>query len=84
MDILLENFVTSSSNVILSGLIRLLQNLHRLLGIDFQEPDGPAEVLDDEDQLSGHDVVIRGIAVGTELLQKASGSKKINKTMLHC
>ncbi len=61
VDIQLENFVTSNSNVILSGLLRLLQNLHKLLGIDLQGPDGPAE-----------------------LLQKASGSKKISKTMLHC
>jgi hypothetical protein len=45
---------------------------------------GLFEVLVDEDQPGGHDVVIRGIAVGTELTKKASGSKKINKTMLHC
>jgi hypothetical protein len=84
LGILLENFVTSNSNVILSGLLKLHQNLHKLLGIDLQGPDGPAEVMVDEDQAGGHDVVIRGIAVGAELLQKASGSKKINKTMLHC
>jgi hypothetical protein len=68
----------------MSGLLRLLQNLHKLIGIDLQGPDGPAEVLVDEDQLGGHDVVNQGFAVGAELLQKASGSKKINKTMLHC
>jgi hypothetical protein len=66
LDILLENFVTSISNFILSGLLRLRQNLHKLLGIDLQGPDGPAEVLVDEDQPGGHDVVIRGIAVGAE------------------
>jgi hypothetical protein len=77
VDILLEDFFTSNSNVILSGLLRLLQNLHKFLGIDLQGPDGPAEVLVDEDQLGGHDVVIRGIAVGAEMLQKASGNKKI-------
>ncbi len=81
VNILLESFVTSNSNVILSGL---LQNLHKLLGIDLQGPDGPVEVLVDEDQPGGHDVVIQGIAVGAELIKKASGSKKINKTMLHC
>jgi hypothetical protein len=84
VSILLESFVTSNSNVILSGLPRLLQNLHKLLGIDLQGPDGPVEVLVDEDRLGGHDVVIRGIAVGAEMIKKASGSKKINKTMLHC
>jgi hypothetical protein len=81
---LLESFVTSNSNVILSGLPRLLQNLLKFLGIDLQGPNGPVEVLVDEDRLAGHDVVIRGIAVGAELIKKASGSKKINKTMLHC
>jgi hypothetical protein len=58
VNILLESFVTSNSNVILSGLLRLLQNLYKLLGIDLQGPDGPVEILVDEDQLGGHDVVI--------------------------
>jgi hypothetical protein len=57
-DILLEGFFTSNSNVILSGLLRLLQNLHKFLGINLNGSDGPSEVLADEDQLGGHDVVI--------------------------
>ncbi len=77
VNILLESFVTSNSNVILSGLPRLLQNLNKLLDIDLQGPDGPVEVLVDEDWLGGHDVVIRGIAVGAELIKKASGNASL-------
>jgi hypothetical protein len=37
VNILLESFVTSNSNGILSGLPRLLQNLHKLFGIDHRD-----------------------------------------------
>ncbi len=89
VDILLENFVTSNSNIILPGPLGLLQNLHKLFCIDLQGPDGPAEILVDEDLVGGHEVVIQGIAnppvhiaVSAELLQRSSYSNKIVIAML--